>query len=418
MSLFKFVHTADLHLDSQFQGITTQSQRIAHYLREATFLAFNNLISICLEEKVDFLVIAGDIYNQEDNSLRSQLKFRDGLARLAEHNITVYAVHGNHDPAGSISQAIAWPENVHIFGHDQVTTLPVVIDGRRQALISGISHGRLRETRNLAGLFKTNDSALFSIGLLHCNVGGVAEHEPYAPCSLSDLIDTNIDYWALGHVHTRGILNRNPDVVYPGNIQGLHVNEQGARGCFIVSVHDHKSTDISFHPLDCVRWHTITLSTEGLEYVNDLNELISDRFEKLLNEEGISSVCRIILTGNSPLYHHIQTEESLNDLLADLRERFSCHDPFIWVKDIRLNCKPEMDLTARMEGDDFIAEVLKESNRLTNDENIDKEREHILSALFGNSRAKKAIDLPDREEFAMMVEQAALFCLAELEEES
>ena len=119
MESFKFVHTADLHLDTPFSGISEVSDRIASRLRDATLQAFDNIIELCLQHRVAFLLVAGDIYDARDRSLRAQVRFRDGLARLGQAGISAFVVHGNHDPLSSRIATIQWPDEVQIFGGDQ-----------------------------------------------------------------------------------------------------------------------------------------------------------------------------------------------------------------------------------------------------------------------------------------------------------
>jgi len=236
---FSFVHAADLHLDSPFKGVTAESPAIAGSLHSATFDVYNSLIDLCIEKQVQFLLIAGDIYDGADRSLRAQLRFRDGLQRLADKNIQAFVVHGNHDPFKGHSRSIDWPEGIHVFSYRKVKSIPFKIDNSPLALISGISHENISITTNLAKKFESHDPDLFQIGLLHCNVGKDTGHEAYAPCELQDLIKTGLDYWALGHVHERKILHKDPYVVYPGNTQGRNIREQNERGCYLIQVDDN-----------------------------------------------------------------------------------------------------------------------------------------------------------------------------------
>lgn len=214
---FSFIHAADLHLDSPFRGITAESPAIAELLQSATFDVYNSLIDLCIEKQVQFLLISGDIYDGADRSLRAQLRFRDGLKRLADNNIQAFIVHGNHDPYKGHSKSIDWPPGVHVFNYRTAESIPVKIDDTTIAIVSGLSHENRNVKTNLAKKIKGDNSDLFQIGLLHCNVGRNTGHEDYAPCELEDLLNIGMDYWALGHVHERKVLHADPYVVYPGN---------------------------------------------------------------------------------------------------------------------------------------------------------------------------------------------------------
>jgi DNA repair exonuclease SbcCD nuclease subunit len=139
MTRFSFVHASDLHLDSPFAGVTATAPEVAERLRTATFDAFDNIVRLCIERRVDFLLVAGDVYDGADRSLRAQLRFRDGLLRLAEQGIRAFVAHGNHDALEGWSSAIEWPEGVRVFG-EELASVPVERDGAPIALVSGISY--------------------------------------------------------------------------------------------------------------------------------------------------------------------------------------------------------------------------------------------------------------------------------------
>ena len=204
----RFVHAADLHIDSPFSGIGDVDVRVANRLREATYDAFQNLVELCLESHADFLVIAGDVYDGADRSVRAQLRFRDGLSRLAEKGIQTFVVHGNHDPLDGWPSSLAWPDGVHIFGVDPEWK-NIEKNGEVVAAVQGMSYPTRKVTDNLALKFCPPQSgSIFTIGLLHANVGANSAHPNYAPCTVEDLSTSGIDYWALGHVHTRQKIGR------------------------------------------------------------------------------------------------------------------------------------------------------------------------------------------------------------------
>lgn len=231
MESFSFVHAADLHIDSPFKGVTAHSPHIAAQLQEATARAFQNIVDLCIDNRVDFLVVAGDIYDSSDRQIQSQLAFLDGIKRLAQHNIQSFIVHGNHDPLKG------WAKSLD-FEAAQATVFPVrptaaiaTKDGRAIASLVGMSYAEAKEDRNVVGEYKrlVQDlhPDLFKIGVLHSNVGNIAGHANYAPCSLDDLKSAGYDYWALGHVHERKQLWPSPIIAYPGNSQGRHIRERG-----------------------------------------------------------------------------------------------------------------------------------------------------------------------------------------------
>src|SRR3990170_6276133 len=255
MTAFRFVHTADLHLDSPFVGIQEVDDRVASELREATFRTFDRIVELCLERRADFLLVAGDIYDGRDRSLRAQLRLRDGLKPLSEAGIPSFIVHGNHDPLDSWAATLEWPDRVHIFGGKSVTAQAVERNGETISHVYGISYPTQEVRKNLARRYQRTEDGPFAIGLLHCNVGDDTGHEPYAPCSLADLVQPGMDYWALGHVHNHRILSgKEPMIVYPGNPLGRNPRELGARGCYVVEVDETGHPTAEFIAVDTIRW--------------------------------------------------------------------------------------------------------------------------------------------------------------------
>jgi DNA repair protein SbcD/Mre11 len=170
MPPFSFVHAADLHLDSPFIGISRlpdDHKHVAETLRQATFKAFEAVVDLCIDRQADFLLVAGDVYDGSDRSLRAQLCFRDGLRRLAEQGIRAYVVHGNHDPLDGWSNAVQMPESVHAF-RDRLESLVFVKEGVPVARIHGISYPSRRIDAEFGKGMAREGDELFQIGLLQC----------------------------------------------------------------------------------------------------------------------------------------------------------------------------------------------------------------------------------------------------------
>jgi DNA repair exonuclease SbcCD nuclease subunit len=417
MRSFSFIHTADLHLDSPFKGISGISEEISLELIEATFKAFNKMIDICIEKEVDFLLIAGDIYDGADKSLRAQLKFRDAMKRLSKAEIKAYIVHGNHDPLDGWSANLDWPENVHIFNGKSVGKVFVKKDGEEIVKIYGISF-RTREIKtNLAQKFPTKTkNALFTIGMLHCNVGTNTVHEPYAPCTLQDLISKNFDYWALGHIHKKTILNNdNPLVIYPGNPQGLHPKEIGAKGCFLVNVDENGKPTAEFIEVDSIRWFVEKLSIDSLYTEQELISKIHNRIEKIREEaKGRPSICRIILTGRSSLHSSIARKGVLDDILKDIRENEEGEKQFVWIESIEDNTNPEIDRKSLLERKDFIGDMVKVFEEILHDKTKIAELKESLDPLFASTSGRKIHEPLDDEHFLYLIKKAETLCLDKL----
>lgn len=417
MPHLRFVHAADLHLDAPFRGLSLDSEDMGTALCRATFDAFANLVNLCLEKEADFLLVSGDVFNQEKSSLRAQLAFRDGLAELAGHNIPVFVVHGNHDPAGSFSRAVDWPENTHIFKSDEPECIPFSRNGEALALIHGASHMKTGEVRNLAKRFVRDPRDVFQIGLLHCNVGQNTGHDPYAPCDFSDLIQSGLDYWALGHVHTGGVWCEQPYVVYSGNIQGLSVKEIGPRGCFVVDVQENGAVAPVFHALDRFRWACVDTDIRDITALNRLEEKILGLIEAEQSEAGQRGlVCRVVLSGRGPMHHYLSEDKAREDFLQRLREQLTGSSSLVWIKDLIPYTAPEIDLESRRNKQDFLGEVLSRAEEVKNrSDKLEFLRNEVFSELFGHRRAGKYLRQLDLGEAEELLRRAELLAADRLE---
>ncbi len=410
--MFKFVHAADLHLDSPFRGITAESETVAETLRSATFDAYDALITLCIERRADFLVIAGDVYDGADRSLRAQLRFRDGLAKLAEHGIRAFVVHGNHDPLDGWASAIDWPSGVHIFNGDELETIDVQQDGRVVASVSGISYRNRRENRKLVRHFEARHHGPFQIGLLHCNCGGNAAHEDYVPCQPGDLVQIGLDYWALGHVHTRGVLNENPHIVYPGNTQGRNIRETGERGCYLVTVEDGGAVDLEFCPLQAVQWLADSVSIDALDTIDSLDRALMEAVEGLRERGGgCPVVCRIALTGRGGLYHELVRDDGLTELLNRARESGLADTPFVWVQEFEMAARPAVDLARLRDARDLLGQALLIAQETRQAADLPQTLRQTLTELLDDPRAGKVLEPFTTEELQALLSDAELLCV-------
>ena len=418
MDSFRFVHAADLHIDSPFAGVGDADNRVATRLREATYEAFQNLVDLCINQNADFLVIAGDVYDGADRSVRAQLRFREGLSKLADKGIKSFVVHGNHDPLDGWQSSISWPEGVHIFG-----AIPewknFEKNGEVVASVQGMSYPTREVTDNLATQFTPPESpCLFAIGLLHANVGANSAHPNYAPCSVEDLSESGIDYWALGHVHTRQTLKRSaPVIAYPGNTQGRHPNETGARGALVVNVDPSGASRSEFVALDVVRWERRDIDISHLETIDSLDSAIRQATDNLSVEaEDRDVVCRLTLVGRGPLHEQLSADGAVMDLLDAVRGTWSGGgSPWVWVERIVDSTRPAIDIESRAKQDDFLGATLKHAllSSFESDE-IDRLTKVVSDVYTGR---RHGLAKPSDEQVSAWVEEASWY-LAELLEQN
>ena len=410
MPLLRFVHAADLHLDSPFTGLKTAApDNVANALYAATFTAYENIIDLCIDEHVDALLVAGDVYDSADRSLRAQLKFVEGLKRLDEEGIRSFVCHGNHDPLDGWEAKLDYPPGCKRFGA-MFEAAPVFEDDPQRAVVHGISYPTRDVYDNLALRAGRVDPNTFSIGLMHANVDGNADHALYAPCSLADLVFSGISYWALGHVHTRQVLSdRSPTVVYPGNSQGRHPNETGARGVYLVEVDADGTVNLDFRAVDTVRWERRTLDISGMETDQDLHDRLHQSMEDTLAEsEGRSVVLRITLTGRGGTHSALRQPNFIQDLTEDLTREWSERSPFAWCERIEDETAPPFNRAERVAGSDFLAEVLKTADHAKEDPDMLARMRGGLDDLYQHRRYRKHLSehAPGDDDLSALIDEA------------
>jgi len=421
MSLLRFVHAADLHLDSPFTGLTRVAPDIASYLRDATFRAYDGIIDLCLREKVDALLVAGDVYDSADRSLRAQLKFVDGLRRLDDAGIRSFVCHGNHDPLDGWQARLSFPPGCHRFGA-KVEGVPFDLVASDRAIVYGVSYPRRDVRESLIPRFPIPKSGVFSIGLLHCNVDGNTEHDSYAPCTTDDLAATGIDYWALGHVHNRKVLRQEgPTVVYPGNPQGRHPKEVGARGVYVVDVSESGTVSLEFQAVDSVRWENVDLSINGLETEQDLLNLIRDRMERATQHaDGRHLIYRVEIHGYGPLHHSLRRPGFVDDITEHINEWWVDQAPFVWCEHVHVTTTVPFDREERSQAADFMGDLLRLIDETRSDDDGLDRLSTELQALFTHARVKRYLRdfVPSREDIRALLIEAETRCVQELIEEA
>ncbi len=403
MNEFRFIHCSDLHIDSPFKGVLQSDSSLAAKLREATSTAWLNIVKLALKEKVDTVLISGDIFDGADRSLRAQFKFREGLQRLSDAGIPSFIVNGNHDPLDSWSRALSFPEGVTVFSGEQVECYPVIKDGRALAQLYGISFPRRDVQENLAKRFKVTPRDGFNIGLLHTNVGGNTDHDSYAPCNLADLTISGMDYWALGHIHKREVLSAsNPAVVYCGNSQARHFKEAEPKGCCLVTLHEKTKPEIKFVATDTVRFSTLSLDLTTVASLEKMMQAARDGLQTLMNKAGDRSVVvRLFLTGRTGLRNDWQQDGALSDIASELAESFGNRGLSIELVDITRSLH---DLEALREGQDFFADLISlYDETLVGQEDGLKD---VVADLFTQWKGKAVLESLTADDFKELLEEA------------
>ena len=362
IAVFRFIHTADLHLDSPLCGLKAREGAPADELRGASRRALDNLIDLAKSEGVDFIVIAGDIYDRDWKDYSTGLFFRLRMTRLQEAGIQVFMIAGNHDAASIISRKVDLPANVKKFSSREAETFqpeawPVAIHG--------MSFPDRAVDENLIPRYPAPVAGKFNIGILHTSLAGNTEHDTYAPCTVEELTKKGYDYWALGHIHQPAVIRESPWVVYPGILQGRHAKECGERGCRVITVNDELEVEgCEWHTLDVARWAALKVDVAGIDAMDELIRMTRTCLGAALEQAGDRLLAaRVTFHGTTPLHGHLCSRPDRLDAQVE-----ACAQDFgegrIWIERIKVETRPVVSLQALASRDALtkvVVEALDES---------------------------------------------------------
>ena len=416
MPKIKFVHTADLHLDTPFKGLTRVDDRLADKLKDATFKAFENIVDTCLTEHVDFLIIAGDTFDSDESSLKAQVFFTGQLGRLHDADIPVYMICGNHDPLPSWSPFIKLPDNTTRFDDKSASSVTYTQNGIPLAEIYGISFGKKEIKENLSLRYNKNSSQIpFSIALLHGTSGKSDKHASYAPFTSRDLADKGFDYWALGHIHKWEILQKaGPAIAYPGNPQGRDFGETGLRGSLIVELETEKPPVIRFFDTSNLILDYLTINVEGIENQENLLSKINGKIEKISNAYNRSMILRLILSGRTAMHTMLKDPALQAELVDIVNEQLTDADPFCRIDRLQVQTMPIADINKLANANDFTGDLLRTIE--TYEQHPEMQNEIIDNALAGfkPSQMGRYLNNLTKEEKMKILEQAKWILINEL----
>lgn len=370
-TMVKFIHAADLHLDSPFIGLKTLPDFIWNAIYLSTFSALTTIVDSAIEEKVDFICLVGDIYDNDERSVKAQAYLRNEMERLNKAEIPVYLLHGNHDYIENTGLHLEMPENVVVFT-ESVETKWYTTTEKEEVAISGFSYDkRWVLERKIKEYPEKHSRAKYHIGLLHGFSEGLeSEHGNYAPFSLGELRSKRYDYWALGHIHKRQQLAENPPVVYPGNTQGRSSKESGEKGFEIVTLTE-SGVLMEFRPTSTIRWETIDLSIKEIKSLDELYKVLKAVVEEQKND-FYSLFLSIRLVDSENLLEGVLKKINQGELLEALQQ-IPKTDTFVWLHKIELQTVVENRIPAIQkifpnEWEQIQKEIEKESlfNELTN----------------------------------------------------
>ena len=355
---FSFIHAADLHIDSPLSGLSLKDAAVAERFAKAGRTAVEALVAEAITSEVAFVIIAGDVFDGDWKDVTTGLFFVRIMGALHRASIPAFIVKGNHDAVSVMSRDLPYPETVKLFPSNKAESF--FLDDLRVAL-----HGRSFPNRHIGEFVQTyppRRDGWLNIGVLHTSLDGRRGHEGYAPCTVDDLKRFGYDYWALGHVHAAEIVNRDPWIVYPGNLQGRSIRETGAKGAMRVTVENGRIIDVVPVALDGARW--VRLSIDLAEVDNEADaiaKVVAELDRTHVENQGRPLAARITLTGLTPLHNLLIARQELirDDIRAiGLRIAEDC-----WIEQIKIQTSaPARQLSSaeNLDIEDLLAETTED----------------------------------------------------------
>ncbi len=354
--MVRFVHAADLHLDSPMAGLERYEGAPVAALRGATRAALANLVEVAQQVGAAFVLIAGDLYDGDWRDYNTGLRLVHEVSRLRQSGIRVALVAGNHDAQNAMTRVLPLPTAVTVF--DSAAPATIRWDDLGVA-VHGQSYATRAVTANLAAAFPSPLPGYLNIGLLHTCVDGRPGHDDYAPSRLAGLQARGYAYWALGHVHTPEVLARDPWVVYAGNTQGRHGRELGPRGCYVVEAEADRITAVEFRPLDVARWVRVAVDATGAaEAAEIVDRAVAAVCDQIPWVEGRLLVARVAVAGatraQAEWVRH--PDRWLNQIRARVLDLGQGQ---VWIEQVHCAARMPFDLEAAAARDDALGMLLR-----------------------------------------------------------
>lgn len=408
----KFVHAADIHLDSPLIGLQRYEGAPVQELRGATRRALSNLVDLTLEEEAAFLLLAGDLFDGDWKDYSTGLFFLKQMNRLREARVPVVWVAGNHDAAGHVTKFLKLPDGVRQLSHRKPDSVVLKDLG---VAIHGQSFASRAVDEDLAANYPSRMKDLFNIGLLHTSVTGRQGHEPYAPCSLATLAEKGYQYWALGHVHAREIVSQEPWIVFSGNVQGRNIRETGQKGCQVVTVEDNSVVSVEFRAVDILRWELLTVSASAAGTPQEVLDSFEEELGSLRRKnDGLPLAVRVVITGKSGAHRTLLANPE--KWMAEIRAlSTSAGDGEVWIEKIKLETSSPADASAFSATEGPLPALVAALEGLSPEAEAIAELKSELRDLFAKiPELREQIDLESKETVADLAEGVKQMLLAQM----
>lgn len=331
--MFRFVHTSDLHLDSPLRSLALRDQELKKQVGIATRETFANIVNLCIEEKVDALLIAGDLYDGDQTSMHTARFLANQMEKLHRESIKVFIVKGNHDAGSAITGQLIFPDSVKIFSTKAETV--TFEKNNLNIAIHGVSFPDRPVPESLLPKFPIPNHDDFNIGILHTSLGGSEGHDTYAPSTLNELQQVGYEYWALGHIHKRSCTQGKSTIVMPGIPQGRNIREDGEKSVTLVSVDETGIKELKHISISVLQFERVEIDVSDMAEWKGLVETIHKSIQKITETLAHKIyVLRLILNGPTDLNWRIRRDKDI--LLEEARRIVDGHRQF-WIEKIDIN---------------------------------------------------------------------------------
>ncbi|MBB4188426.1 DNA repair exonuclease SbcCD nuclease subunit [Sinorhizobium terangae] len=374
---YRFLHTADVHLDSPLKTLALRNPELSELLGLATRRAFIRVVDLCLEEQVDALVLAGDLYDGDQTSMKTARFIAEQLRRLHEAGVRTFIIRGNHDALSKITTELVMPETVKVFG---ASAEAVVIDGAGHSPIAihGLSFAKPHAPQSLLRHYALPVPDAVNIGIMHTSLGGSEKHDLYAPCSVADLQQSGFRYWALGHIHKRSVIEDPASViVMPGMPQGRDINEDGPKSVSLVTIRDDRSIVVEERSTAVVQFERLAVDASGAtDWKGMIGEVSSGLHKLRASVTAQHLVARVQITGCSDLAWRLRRDL---DLVRTELETRGAHIGSLWIDKVQTVCLPPGSVNSRLGAAGELATIMEDE--VTRSEGYQQELRAIAEEL-------------------------------------
>lgn len=393
----KFLHIADVHLDSPFLGLSFLPSELFGQIKNAIQLSFEKAVNFAIDNDVDLVLLAGDTFDSIHPTPQSKIFFANQIKRLVDRQIQVVMVLGNHDYSQIDDLLLNESPYFKIIGsNEQIEQVDFMTKSQYKYRVVGFSYQHNHITEDIIAKYPPKSTSIYTIGLAHAGMKqSSVDQNNYAPFTLNEVKNLNYDYFALGHIHLRQVLSQEPWIVYSGNLQGRHVNEKDAKGFYFGQVDEQsQNTQLQFIDVSPIVWQTVDLTLDEpfkstTKLCTKIQNLLADNNLRptlfTLNIIGaeLLSDAQLDMLNDKSMYEELSNNLQYHSLLMKVYYK---HRDFIALNatDRALFAKAAEEILTANHTCELASSLMKKSNIVTN--NLQKEE--YLSDIYELARVR------------------------------